>query len=79
MHMEKAEYGKNTNDNETNFAPALQSPQIPRPPTKADPPLGTSGATTAPLQLNSAVTAIACRIKCPVSAALSYGKGRNGR
>ncbi len=29
--------------------------------------------------LFSAVAAIACRISCPVSAASSYGKGRNGR
>ncbi len=34
----------------TNFAPALQSPQIPRPSTKAVPLLGTSAAATAPSQ-----------------------------
>ncbi len=35
----------------SNFAPALQNSQIPRPPTKAVPPLGTSAAATAPSQL----------------------------
>jgi hypothetical protein len=35
----------------TNFAPALQRPQIPRPLTRAVPPLGASAAATAPSQL----------------------------
>jgi hypothetical protein len=43
------------------------------------PPLRTSTAVTAPLQPFSAVAVIAYRIKWPASAALSYGKGRNGR
>jgi hypothetical protein len=38
-----------------------------------------SAAATAPSQLFSAVAAIAYWIKWPVSTALSYGKGRNGR
>jgi hypothetical protein len=29
--------------------------------------------------LSSTAAAIACQITCPVSAALSYGKGKNGR
>jgi hypothetical protein len=35
----------------TNFAPALQRPQIPRPPTRAVPPQGASAAATGPSQL----------------------------
>ncbi len=49
------------------------------PARRAARPQRTSAATTAPSQQDSAVAAIACRITCPVSAALSYGKGRNGR
>jgi hypothetical protein len=63
------------NKNHIIYTPALQRPPISRPVPKAAPQPKTSATAIAPLQLYPAVAAIACRISCPVSAALSYGEG----
>jgi hypothetical protein len=58
----------------------LQSSSVQRTPAsqpfpEAAPQPKTSATATAPSQLYSAIAAIACRISCPVSAALSYREG----
>ncbi len=81
--MQKAEYDKKTsqiiNKHKYKFWSSSSANTDSAPAQRAARPQRKSAAATAPSQQDSAVAAIACRITCPVSAALSYGKGRNGR